>query len=94
MEADGALLWYVGNEPDPDLRSNACADGGGIRGYATLLLIKSLMQEVANEERFADQALRQEEGITQYSSNTDPLKHLPPLPCHYFDYIVGTSTGG
>jgi hypothetical protein len=24
----------------------------------------------------------------------DPLDFSLPLPCHYFDYIVGTSTGG
>jgi hypothetical protein len=86
----------VGSEREAirDWLPNVYADGGGIRGYATLLLLKSLMQEVANEERFADQALRHEVGITHYASNTDPLKHLPPLPCHYFDYIIGTSTGG
>jgi hypothetical protein len=52
------------------------------------------MQEVADVERFENQALRYQENIVHYTSNDDPLKHLLPLPYHYFDYIVGTSTGG
>jgi hypothetical protein len=52
------------------------------------------MQEVAGVERFENQALRHQENIVDYASNDDPLTHFLPLPYHYFDYIVGTSTGG
>ena len=82
------------NEQEQDQLSNACADGGGIRGYVTLLVLKSLMQAVADVERFENQALRHQENIAHYASNDDPLTYLLPLPYYYFDYIVGTSTGG
>jgi hypothetical protein len=49
---------------------------------------------VADVERFENQALRHQENIAHYASNDDPLTYLLPLPYYYFDYIVGTSTGG
>lgn len=64
-------------------------DGGGIRGYSSLLILKQLMHEIAECER----RLQREEGPVPGSDrsnfNEDEL-----LPCHYFDYIYGTSTGG
>jgi len=42
-----------------------CLDGGGIRGLASLYVLKALLSKVGN-----------------------------PRPCHYFDMICGTSTGG
>jgi len=61
-------------------------DGGGIRGYSSLLILKALMREIAAEEN------RQEARL-----NPDSVKHFDEnelLPCHYFDYLYGTSTGG
>lgn len=60
-------------------------DGGGIRGYSSLLILRDLMHEIYEWEHKLD-AL-------------DPLgEHIPPeeelLPCHYFDFMYGTSTGG
>ncbi|KAF8533669.1 hypothetical protein BDD12DRAFT_702439, partial [Trichophaea hybrida] len=53
-------------------------DGGGIRGYSNLLILKALMERIAViEDR-------------EHYSIAGEL----PLPCHYFDYIFGTSTGG
>lgn len=52
------------------------------------------MQEIADVERTENQALRHQEHISGYNPHDDPLKHRLPLPYHYFDYIVGTSTGG
>ncbi|OCK91990.1 uncharacterized protein K441DRAFT_463573, partial [Cenococcum geophilum 1.58] len=53
-------------------------DGGGVRGYASLLMLRKLMAFVAElEMKLAGNSL-----WTGY------------LPCHYFDYIFGTSTGG
>lgn len=54
-------------------------DGGGIRGYSSLLILQALMGRIAQWERT----------LGGPSQNEDQL-----LPCHYFDYIYGTSTGG
>ncbi|ORY07539.1 acyl transferase/acyl hydrolase/lysophospholipase [Clohesyomyces aquaticus] len=64
-------------------------DGGGIRGYASLLILQRLMHEIAECEK----RLQDEEGPVANGKprtfNEDEL-----LPCHYFDYMYGTSTGG
>ncbi|KAF2179657.1 FabD/lysophospholipase-like protein [Zopfia rhizophila CBS 207.26] len=55
-------------------------DGGGVRGLASLLVLERLMNEISLSEKAA--------GRRAHDDNT-PLK-----PCHYFDMIGGTSTGG
>ncbi|KAI7464465.1 hypothetical protein KC357_g3977 [Hortaea werneckii] len=60
-----------------------CDNGGGIRGYSSLLIIEALMRACGERERQLDHELRFPEG-----------DHGDPLPCHYFDFIIGTSTGG
>ncbi len=52
------------------------------------------MEAVRLQEKEDDQALRNHHRITGYNKEQDPLTNKKPLPCHYFDYIVGTSTGG
>ncbi|KAL6711677.1 hypothetical protein ACN47E_004611 [Coniothyrium glycines] len=64
-------------------------DGGGIRGYSSLLIVQRLMHEVAKCER----RLQRDEGPVAGSSRRD-FNEDELLPCHYFDYIYGTSTGG
>ncbi|KAF2859516.1 FabD/lysophospholipase-like protein [Piedraia hortae CBS 480.64] len=59
-------------------------DGGGIRGYSSLLILSELMHEVWLWE----QQLDREEGIVREVVEKDLL------PCHYFDFMYGTSTGG
>jgi patatin-like phospholipase/acyl hydrolase len=69
-------------------------DGGGIRGYATLRIINDIMSQIRAQEKEEGAALRNFHSITDYDREQDPLTTKNPLPCHYFDYIVGTSTGG
>jgi hypothetical protein len=64
-------------------------DGGGIRGYSSLLIIQRLMHEIAKAERQIQKEEGPVEGGEQREFNEDEL-----LPCHYFDYMYGTSTGG
>ena len=54
-------------------------DGGGVRGISSLHVLQILMNQIK---------LRL---ITEYKA----LEPIPPLrPCHFFDLICGTSTGG
>ncbi|KAF8533535.1 acyl transferase/acyl hydrolase/lysophospholipase [Trichophaea hybrida] len=59
-------------------------DGGGIRGYSSLIILQELMEKIARLERI-DVAI---------DVNGNAADHPLPLPCHYFDYIFGSSTGG
>lgn len=67
-------------------------DGGGIRGYSSLLILERLMESCAYEELQENRKLRdrRELDLQPTSSAPDPLESRLPLPCHYFDYIVGT----
>ncbi|KAL8861451.1 MAG: hypothetical protein Q9178_002325 [Gyalolechia marmorata] len=103
-------------------------NGGGIRGYGSLLILQQLMNEIGDEEKRLDNAERKAtkttssfapgpyrpicHGKQRSSSNgwanpantsgsdrfASDIEELPNsslfLPCHYFDYAVGTSTGG
>jgi hypothetical protein len=52
------------------------------------------MSKVRAQEKEEDAELRNVHSITDYDREKDPLTTKSPLPCHYFDYVVGTSTGG
>ena len=96
------------------------SDGGGIRGYWSLLVLDRLMEEIADaEEELADPhyhsfkpqnlpddvsqvpLMEAEQKRVQHAKNNDDEneKHRAFyaarrfLPCHYFDFICGTSTG-
>ncbi|KAI1675850.1 Patatin phospholipase [Pyrenophora tritici-repentis] len=64
-------------------------DGGGIRGYSSLLIIQRLMHEIAECERRLQRDEGPVPGSRRREFNEDEL-----LPCHYFDFMYGTSTGG
>ena len=109
------------------------ADGGGIRGYWSLLVLEKLMKFIAiEEERIADEEEEGDEEIDEEKDGKkvhhsfwpqplpDNVSQVPPdsdvkrelaeahnpearrraipaaqryLPCHYFDFICGSSTG-
>ncbi|KAK5277135.1 hypothetical protein LTR16_010193, partial [Cryomyces antarcticus] len=62
--------------------------GGGIRGYSSLLILQALMHEVYLWERRLD-------GTDPIPNSTwRTLTEDELQPCHYFDFMYGTSTGG
>ncbi len=76
------------------------ADGGGIRGFSTLLILEALMARCGEFERAEDERADREERLQPNFGLERPesimsgtLDMGSPLPCHYFDYVVGTSTG-
>nr|OQO16764.1 hypothetical protein B0A51_16555 [Rachicladosporium sp. CCFEE 5018] len=93
-------------------------DGGGIRGYSSLIILQALMHEIwVWEERLEEEEaasggnLQAERPGRGSIAATSPLAQQDPpattetpvrrtfveselLPCHYFDFMYGTSTGG
>ncbi|KAK3995825.1 patatin-like phospholipase-domain-containing protein [Cladorrhinum sp. PSN332] len=72
-------------------------DGGGIKGYASLITLQALMEEIAKIER-----KRSPSALSSAHTERIPRDKIPDdvyregqyLPCHYFDYVAGTSVGG
>ncbi len=93
-----------------DQKSILSLDGGGIRGYSSLLILRALMKAIGEIERKwpSDPAESSFHPLKPPSVDSDALhgyprintRHIernatsPWLPCHYFDYMAGTSTGG
>lgn len=91
-------------------------DGGGIRGYGSLLILRALMDKIGEEEKGLDPNVKSSFAPYDYkpipkktcgaldNSEVDDdvvataTQGLPNsslfLPCHYFTYAAGTSTGG
>ncbi|KAL9602366.1 MAG: hypothetical protein Q9219_001932 [cf. Caloplaca sp. 3 TL-2023] len=75
-------------------------DGGGVRGYSSLLILKRLMDRITRVEK----EMNPRAGTSAFSPlidltslYSDPvMKELQDTyrPCHYFDYCSGSSTGG
>lgn len=85
------------------MKSVLSVDGGGIRGYSSLVFLQALMRKVGELER----AYQPAANSSIYSSTLGPLDDevcAAPTPdarprseywpCHYFDYIAGVGTGG
>ena len=68
------------------------ADGGGVRVYSSLLILEEIMNIINRlEESYLDRRV-----APANSSYHSFLSHKADvwLPCHYFDYIGGTGSGG
>lgn len=128
-------LWAREPEDDPWAPCILTLDGGGIRGYSSLLILKELMHEVWLWESRVDDEERSGQGQYKSSKTLEPgedgeqaaagamspsredavnsvVDHMQQdqltstvttkkaiseeelLPCHYFDFMYGTSTGG
>ncbi|GAW17106.1 hypothetical protein ANO14919_065560 [Xylariales sp. No.14919] len=75
-------------------------DGGGVRGYWSLLVLQHLMRAIREIETNQDGATRSSfhpckkpDNVSHLSNLLNQTEYTPFLPCHYFDYIGGTSTG-
>ena len=82
----------IADEDSPWARINILSfDGGGIRGLSSLFILRALMEHIADIERNSEP--RADSSI---SSPLIEAYHSEGefLPCHYCDYIGGTSTGG
>ncbi|KAI1159335.1 acyl transferase/acyl hydrolase/lysophospholipase [Nemania serpens] len=82
---------------EPWVRKAALSlDGGGIRGYWSLLVLRQLMQAIKAEEEIRDREVRSSFHPCDEPLNVSQISQEPGtafLPCHYFDYVAGTSTG-
>jgi patatin-like phospholipase/acyl hydrolase len=81
------------------LTSILSTDGGGVKGYSSLLILDQLMDEIkrieAGDTKMIDKADSAGSSLSypwtncvQDSSDTEFFLH------HYVDYFFGTSTGG
>ncbi|KAF4946475.1 hypothetical protein FGADI_11113 [Fusarium gaditjirri] len=78
-------------------------DGGGVRALSSLLILKRIMHRIMVLERTHPDGpaylsrdsiwtTRDETGVPEAPEESDKLDGF--VPCHYFDYVAGTSTGG
>ena len=84
-------------------KSILCLDGGGVRNLSSLLILRELMGAVEEQERRINPEAKSsaDSSLVNYLPDEQPTpsaggsRSVPGyLPCHYFDYVSGTSTGG
>jgi hypothetical protein len=66
-------------------------EGSGVRSYSSLLIILKLMLEVSHYE--LNHGVH---SVPPYSKNQGAASKdaMDLRPCHYFDFIYGSSSGG
>ncbi|MCJ1250856.1 hypothetical protein MMC30_008084 [Trapelia coarctata] len=75
-------------------------DGGGVRGLSSLLVLQELMKKIQQYEEEEEPFVRSSASSPLIPAESTPQDETGSkrtrsfLPCHYFDYIGGTSTGG
>ncbi|KAL2119556.1 hypothetical protein VTJ04DRAFT_6517 [Mycothermus thermophilus] len=72
-------------------------DGGGIRGFSSLIILRALMREINRLELATDPPAPSSAHTPRIPRDLIPdhvYREGEYLPCHYFDYIAGTSLGG
>ena len=93
------VLFFVANTYITDFSLG----GGGIRALCQLYLLKYLFERVAFHEKHSDPNNKVTSSASSpmfryYSDNPSKSRAQTVegvyLPCHYFDYVGGTSVGG
>lgn len=74
---------------DEPVIAKVLADGGGVRGYSMLILLREFMHQTYERiHSMPEGSLDEDRPDEQASEDADPR------PCDYFDLIAGTGTGG
>jgi hypothetical protein len=85
-EVNNGMSW-ARKVDDPWLPLVLTFDGGGVRAYSSLLILKRLMEMVAAmENRF--------EELTKPKAARHHFVPEALYACHYFDFVYGSGTGG